>query len=198
MEVVGRKFSHRPGNPATVGVVSWPAAGDTAGSSLRRLNSLQHRIYNLLDSDTHQSLFGPRRRQPGQKQQRRRSRSCFRDTADLLRHDSRPQRRRAGGRCALRRHQDTGVKIFGADGVPAADTDAETTTSSWSPASLQRASSAPPRRVPSIPSLHPGTNPFLQRCDFFALRLPSALCIASAFRVYFPVFLPRDAMHPRY
>ena len=33
---------------ATVGVVRWPAAGDTAGSSLRRLSSLQHRIYNLL------------------------------------------------------------------------------------------------------------------------------------------------------
>jgi len=48
LEVVGRKFSYRPGNPATVGVVRWPAAGDTAGSSLRRLNSLQHRIYNLL------------------------------------------------------------------------------------------------------------------------------------------------------
>ena len=48
LEVVGRKVSHRPGNPATVGVVRWPAAGDTAGSSLRRLSSLQHRIYNLL------------------------------------------------------------------------------------------------------------------------------------------------------
>ena len=48
LEVVGRKFSHRPGNPARVGVVRWPAAGDTAGSSLRRLSSLQHRIYNLL------------------------------------------------------------------------------------------------------------------------------------------------------
>ena len=48
LEVVGWKFSHRPGNPATVGVVRWPAAGDTAGSSLRRLSSLQHRIYNLL------------------------------------------------------------------------------------------------------------------------------------------------------
>ena len=50
LEVIGRKFSHRPGNPATVGVVRWPAAGDTAGSSLRRLSSLQHRIYNLLGS----------------------------------------------------------------------------------------------------------------------------------------------------
>ena len=48
LEVAGRKFSHSPGNPATVGVVRWPAAGDTAGSSLRRLSSLQHRIYNLL------------------------------------------------------------------------------------------------------------------------------------------------------
>ena len=48
LEVVGRKFSHRLGNPATVGVVRWPAAGDTAGSSLRRLSSLQHRKYNLL------------------------------------------------------------------------------------------------------------------------------------------------------
>jgi len=50
LEVVGRKFSHRPGNPAAVGVVRWPAAGDTAGSSLRLLSSLQHRIYNLLGS----------------------------------------------------------------------------------------------------------------------------------------------------
>jgi len=32
----------------SVGVVRWPAAGDTAGSSLRRLSSLQRRIYNLL------------------------------------------------------------------------------------------------------------------------------------------------------
>jgi len=48
LEVVVQKFAHRPGNPATVGVVRWPAAGDTAGSSLRRLSSLQHRIYNLL------------------------------------------------------------------------------------------------------------------------------------------------------
>ena len=53
LEVVGRKLAHRPGNPATVGVVRWPAAGDTAGSSLRRLNSLQHRIYNLLDITWH-------------------------------------------------------------------------------------------------------------------------------------------------
>ena len=36
------------GNPATVGVVRWPAAGDIAGSSLRRLSFLQHRIYDLL------------------------------------------------------------------------------------------------------------------------------------------------------
>ena len=50
---LGRKFSHRPGNPATVGVVRWPAAGDTAGSSLRRLSSLQHRIYNLLGQRPH-------------------------------------------------------------------------------------------------------------------------------------------------
>ena len=49
LEVVGQKVSHRPGNPATVGVVRWPAAGDTAGSSLPLLSSLQHRIYNLLD-----------------------------------------------------------------------------------------------------------------------------------------------------
>jgi len=49
LKVVGRKFSQSPGDPATVGVVRWPAAGDTAGSSLRRLSSLQHRIYNLLE-----------------------------------------------------------------------------------------------------------------------------------------------------
>ena len=52
LEIVGRKFSHRPGNTATVGVVRWPAAGDTAGSSLRRRSSLQHRIYNLLVFNT--------------------------------------------------------------------------------------------------------------------------------------------------
>jgi len=50
LEVVGRKFSRRPGNPDTVGVVRWPAAGDTGGSSQRRLSSLQHKIhvYNFL------------------------------------------------------------------------------------------------------------------------------------------------------
>ena len=53
LEVVGRKFSHRPGNPVTIGVVRWPAAGDTTGSSLRRLSSLQHRIYNLLGARAH-------------------------------------------------------------------------------------------------------------------------------------------------
>ena len=57
LEVAGRKFSHRPGNPATVGVVRWPAEGDTAGSSLRRLNSLQNRIYNLLGLNAHNSRY---------------------------------------------------------------------------------------------------------------------------------------------
>ena len=33
-QLIGRKFSHRPGNPATVGVVRWPSAGDTAGYRL--------------------------------------------------------------------------------------------------------------------------------------------------------------------
>jgi len=56
LEVVGQKFSHRPGNPATVGVVRWPAAGDTAGSSLRWLSFLQHRIYNLLVSESCSSM----------------------------------------------------------------------------------------------------------------------------------------------
>jgi len=36
LEAVGRTFSHIPGNPATVGVVRWPSAGDTAGYRLRR------------------------------------------------------------------------------------------------------------------------------------------------------------------
>jgi len=36
LEAVGGKFSHRPGNPATVGVVRWPSAGDTAGYRLGR------------------------------------------------------------------------------------------------------------------------------------------------------------------
>ena len=67
LEVVGRKFSHRPGNPAAVGVVRWPADGDTAGSSLRRLSSLQHRIYNLLGStklDHHTHRGHGRQRRP--------------------------------------------------------------------------------------------------------------------------------------
>jgi len=33
---LGRKFSHRPGNHATVGVIRWPPAADTAGYRLRR------------------------------------------------------------------------------------------------------------------------------------------------------------------
>jgi len=66
----GRKFSHRPDNPATVGVVRWPAAGDTAGSSLRRLSSLQHKIYNLLEGSTDSTLpactrTGPSERSTG-------------------------------------------------------------------------------------------------------------------------------------
>jgi len=36
LEASGWKFSHRPGNPATVGVVRWPSAGDTAGYRPRR------------------------------------------------------------------------------------------------------------------------------------------------------------------
>ena len=33
-EAVGRRFSHRPGNPDAVGVVRWPSAGDAAGYRL--------------------------------------------------------------------------------------------------------------------------------------------------------------------
>ena len=33
---VGQKFSHRPGKPATVEVVRWPSAGDTAEYRLCR------------------------------------------------------------------------------------------------------------------------------------------------------------------
>ena len=36
LEAVGRKFSHRPGNTAKVGVVRWPSGSDTAGCRLRR------------------------------------------------------------------------------------------------------------------------------------------------------------------
>jgi len=39
LEAVGRKFSHRPGNPATVGVVRWLTASDTVGYA--GLSSLQ-------------------------------------------------------------------------------------------------------------------------------------------------------------
>ena len=64
LEVDGRKFSHIPGNSATVGVVRWPAAGDTAGSSLRRLSSLQHTIYNLLVLHTRYTHYTPVYEQP--------------------------------------------------------------------------------------------------------------------------------------
>jgi len=36
LETVERKFSHNRGNPATVGIVRWPSAGDSAGYRLRR------------------------------------------------------------------------------------------------------------------------------------------------------------------
>jgi len=36
LQAVGRKFSHRPGNPATAGAGRWPSAGDTAGYRLGR------------------------------------------------------------------------------------------------------------------------------------------------------------------
>ena len=36
LDAVAWKFSHRPGNPAKVGVVWWPFTGDTAGYRLRR------------------------------------------------------------------------------------------------------------------------------------------------------------------
>jgi len=82
-----------------------------------------HRKSARVYPDTHQSLFGPPpvAGGPGQKPQQRRSRSCFQDTADLLRHDSAAggrsdeDMRAMRGRYALR-HQDTGDKIFGADG----------------------------------------------------------------------------------
>jgi len=55
-QAVGRKFLHKPGNPATVGVVRWPSAGDTAGYCLRRPNltpvsviSMKHTVV----ADTH-------------------------------------------------------------------------------------------------------------------------------------------------
>jgi len=39
------EISKHPWQSIINGVVRWPAAGDTAGSSLRRLSSLQRRIY---------------------------------------------------------------------------------------------------------------------------------------------------------
>ena len=52
----GRKFSHRPGKPATVGVVRWPsAAGDTAGclvlfTMYLCTGWLDSRVVSVLDS----------------------------------------------------------------------------------------------------------------------------------------------------
>jgi len=52
LEAVGRKFSHRPGNSATVGVVRWPSVGDTAGYRLCRPKltpvSLVSMVYEFL------------------------------------------------------------------------------------------------------------------------------------------------------
>ena len=47
LEAVGQKFSHRPGNPATVGVARWPSAGDTVGYRLRRRPKLTPGVSNL-------------------------------------------------------------------------------------------------------------------------------------------------------
>ena len=43
LQVVGRKVSHRPGNPAIVGVLRWPSAGDTAGYRRRHPGPDFHR-----------------------------------------------------------------------------------------------------------------------------------------------------------
>ena len=44
------EISTHPWQSIIIGVVRWPAAGDTAGSSLRRLSSLQHRVYTSVDA----------------------------------------------------------------------------------------------------------------------------------------------------
>jgi len=49
LEAVRRKFLHRSGNPATVGVVRWPSAGDTAGYRLRRSKLTPVSVRTALD-----------------------------------------------------------------------------------------------------------------------------------------------------
>jgi len=51
LESVGRKFSHRPGNPATDGVVRWPSAGDTAGYRLRRPKLTPVSLISMVSAD---------------------------------------------------------------------------------------------------------------------------------------------------
>ena len=48
LETVEQKFSHRPGNPATVGVARWPAAGDTAGYNLLQPTLTHSSFFNLV------------------------------------------------------------------------------------------------------------------------------------------------------
>jgi len=50
LEAVGRKFSHRAGNPVTVGVVRFSSAGETAAIGYAGLSSLQ--FFNLDGHDT--------------------------------------------------------------------------------------------------------------------------------------------------
>ena len=51
LEAVGRKFSHRPGNSITVGVVRWPSAGDTAGYRLRRPKLTPFTLISMVGTD---------------------------------------------------------------------------------------------------------------------------------------------------
>jgi len=119
-----------PDSPRTAAVASAAAAGGltpTSASFSARRNAEDtqatlfgppdpHRKSSRVHPDTHQSLFGP---PPvlGPHVQRR-SRSCFHDTVDLLRHDptagghSDESLRAVRGRYELR-HQDTSAKLFG-------------------------------------------------------------------------------------
>ena len=62
MEAVGRKFSHRPGNPATVEVVRWPSAGDDAPTitvqNLRLEDKIKTYLHEILThTHTHAHTF---------------------------------------------------------------------------------------------------------------------------------------------
>ena len=57
LEAVGRKFSHRPGNPATGGVVRWSSTGNTVGYRLHRPKLTAISLISMHSTGYHKLLW---------------------------------------------------------------------------------------------------------------------------------------------